>query len=103
MSRIVNDDFVKLFENYPFYSQENEKDPLIVAKLFDAYGSGTWYLTEYNPEDRLAFGYVAGLFEDEWGYVSVEELEAVKHSALGVPRIERDLYFTQAKFSEVVC
>lgn len=44
--------------NYPLYSQENEKDPLVVAKLFDAFGSATWYITEYSKESKIFFGYV---------------------------------------------
>ena len=58
------------------------KDKIVFAKLFNAYGSGTWYLTEYDPENQIAFGYVEGLVEDlfcdEWGYISIEELADLK-------------------------
>jgi hypothetical protein len=102
MKHIATPEFITLFEKYPLYSQENNKDQLIIAKLFDTFGSATWYLTEYNPTDNIAFGYVTGLIQDEWGYLSIEELEGINHDQLGVPRIERDLYFTQAVFSEVI-
>ena len=49
MSHLATPEFKKTFENYPFYSQENNSDPLVIAKLFDAYGSATWYITEYSP------------------------------------------------------
>lgn len=88
-----------MFENYPLYAQDGESDPLVVAKLFDAYGSGTWYLTEYNPAEQVAFGYVTGLAYDEWGYVSLKELEEIRHPFFKVNRIERDLYFVQRRFS----
>ncbi len=102
MKHIATPEFVALLENSPLYSQEGNSNPLIIVKLFDTFGSATWYLTEYNPVDKIAFGYVVGLANDEWGYVSIDELEEIKHASLGVPRIERDLYFTQAVFSQVV-
>jgi len=37
-------------------------------KFFHPMSSWTWYLTEYDPKERLAFGLVAG-FETEIGYV----------------------------------
>ncbi|MBF0264126.1 MAG: DUF2958 domain-containing protein [Gammaproteobacteria bacterium] len=102
MNRLINSEFIQLFENYPISSQENTSDPLVIAKLFDAFGSATWYLTEFNPINHIAFGYVTGLMEDEWGYVSLDELSEIELSNLGVPRIEQDLYFTQQRFSKLV-
>jgi hypothetical protein len=32
-------------------------------------------LSEYDPASKVAFGYVTGFYEDEWGTVSLEELE----------------------------
>ena len=66
-------------------------NPMVIVKLFDFAGSGTWYITEYDPEERIAFGYVTGLFEDEWGYISIDELTDITWN--GVPRIEIDRYF----------
>lgn len=100
MSHLATPEFKKLFENYPLYSQENKSDPLVIAKLFDAYGSATWYITEYNPAENTAFAYVTGLAHDEWGYVSLTELESIL-LAREVPRIERDLYFETVKFSKL--
>lgn len=100
MSHLATLEFKKLFENYPFYSQENNSDPIVVAKLFDAYGSATWYVTEYSQVENNAFAYVTGLAHDEWGYVSLTELESIM-LAPQVPRIERDMYFESVKFSEL--
>jgi len=102
MNRLINPEFIKLFEHYPLSSQEKQSDPLIIAKLFDAFGRATWYLTEFNPESHIAFGYVTGMMEDEWGYVPLDELSSIEVAALGVPRIERDLYFIQTQFSQLV-
>ena len=45
-------------------------------------------MTEYDPEERTAFGYVTGLAEDEWGYISIDELADLAFH--GVPMIEID-------------
>ena len=83
-------------------SQENVPDPIIIAKFFNPSGAGTWYATEYDPKQRLFFGYVSifGDWNDEWGSFSLEELESFRgHFGLG---IERDCYFTEQPFSKVV-
>ena len=83
-------------------SQENVRDPVIVAKFFNPSGAGTWYATEYDPNDKTFFGYVSifGDWNDEWGYFSLAELESyVGPWGLG---IERDLYWTEVKASTVI-
>ena len=96
--KIVTKEFEALFEDYPLYSQEEVEDPLIVAKLFDSCGSASWYLTEYDPVEKIAFCYVVGLQADEWGYTSLIELESIERP-FGLT-IERDLYFVQKRLSE---
>ena len=58
--------------------QENDPDPIIVAKFFNPQGAGTWYATEYDPEERIIFGYVSifGDHNDEWGTTALSELES---------------------------
>lgn len=83
-------------------SQEHNEDPLVVAKYFNPTGAGTWYATEYNPGEKLFFGYVSifGDNNDEWGYFSLEELESViGRFGLG---IERDLYCGEFPISNVL-
>jgi len=69
-------------------SSEEIKVPL---KLFNPCGSGTWYITEYDPERNEAYGYVTGLGYDELGYISITELESVK-LRFGL-KIERDMHW----------
>jgi hypothetical protein len=87
-------------------NQSESKNPIVVAKFFFPAGAATWWATEYDPEQKIFFGYVTGLGFDEWGYFSLEELE---NSEICVPvriqqgdkvtqckipvQIERDLYF----------
>lgn len=82
----------------PLYAQEQVKDPIVWAKFFTPDSSWTWYVTEYNPEDRLCFGLVDG-WEQEMGYFSVAELESVR-GPMGL-KVERDLYFRPCPLSKV--
>ena len=72
------------------YSTEDSEDPVAVLKFFTPDSSWTWYLTEYDPEQRLAFGLVIG-HERELGYFSFTELEVLR-GPKGLP-VERDLHF----------
>lgn len=78
-----------------------QENPLIIAKFFDPCGSATWYATEYEPETNICFGYVTGLFEDEWGSFSITELESIRIHPFGLP-IERDLYFKEIRFDDLM-
>ncbi len=87
------------------YSQENEKDPMVYCKFFDPTGSWTWYATEGEETDNndfLFFGYVIG-FDAELGYFTLSQLETAKKGLEGLQAlpIERDLYFTPCRLSEV--
>jgi len=87
----------KRLAKHPLYSQESKKDPTVYCKLFDAFGSATWYLTEFDGVDT-AFGYVTGLAEDEWGYVNIPELKSITFGT-NIPRIECDMWFEPTPFS----
>jgi hypothetical protein len=88
----------------PLYSQEGKKDPMVVCKFFDPTSSWTWYVIEggKQEDDYLFFGYVVGL-EAELGYFSLSELENCKQGLTGLRAlpIERDLFFTPCKLSQV--
>lgn len=82
-------------------SQQNIEDPIVITKFFNPTGAGTWYATEYNPTEKLFFGYVSifGDHCDEWGYFSLKELQEVKCLAgLG---IERDLHFQEQRINQL--
>ena len=81
----------------PLYSQESVADPLVLCKFFTPDSSWTWYAIEFDGED-VFFGWVVG-FEQELGYFSLAELEAVR-GPLGLP-IERDLHFAPLRLSAV--
>lgn len=86
--------------------QSNEENPLIIAKFFSPVGGATWYASEYDPETKIAFGYVKdlvpsenGMF-DEWGSFSIEELESVQ-LPFGL-KIERDIHFSEIRFNDLM-
>jgi hypothetical protein len=95
--KLITEEFEELFKDYPLYSQEHEKDPLVIAKLFDPCSAATWFLTEYDPVEKIAFGFVVGMAEDEFGYVSLTEMESIS-GPLGIG-IEQDVYFVQKRLS----
>ena len=76
-------------------------DPKVTAKWFSIIGDFRWYLTEYNPSTKEAFGFVTSSQcpEGELGYFDLGELENMKRGAL--PLVERDLYFTPCLLSEI--
>lgn len=58
-----------------------------------------WYMTEYDPETKQAFGLVKG-FCSELGYFSIEEFEQMNQRAR-VQVIERDITFQPCELAKV--
>ena len=91
--RLLTDEIRQQFRKYPLYSQESRGiNSTVIVKYFNPVGSGTWLITEAEEQedgDWLLCGYchISGW---EWGYVSVNELQALKLSS-GLT-VERDLY-----------
>ncbi|KAB2912881.1 MAG: DUF2958 domain-containing protein [Bacteroidetes bacterium] len=79
--------------------QREESDPIIVAKFFNPCGSQTWWAISYDPEYNICFGYVTGMFVDELGSFSIDEMEALR-LPFGL-RIERDIHFDECRLSDV--
>lgn len=97
MSNLIPDDLITTIPD--LYSTQDEKDPICHIKLFTPDANWTWYITELSLEDNdTCFGYVIGL-ENELGYFSLSEIEAVR-GHLRLP-VERDLGFTPTKLSAV--
>lgn len=83
-------------EQAPLKGTRQEQDFMPVVKLFNPCGSGTWILTELEPDSSLAFGLCdLGVGEPELGYVCLDELASIKLMA-GL-RIEQDLHWKPTK------
>ena len=81
----------------PLYATQHQDDPIAYLKFFTPDSSWTWYVTEYDPEQRLCFGLVQG-HERELGYFSLDELEEAR-GPMGLP-IERDRYWQPTPLSK---
>ena len=80
------------------YATENIEllDKVVICKFFNPCGVGTWYAIEGQEEDGdfIFFGLV-DLHEKEFGYFSLNELQAIK-LPFGLS-IERDIHFSSEK------
>jgi hypothetical protein len=93
------------------YAQEDVDDPIVYAVFFNPVRRQYWFATEFDPIDRIFFGYTSlhQDFCDEFGYFSLADLESAKvpvSVSFGsrvirseLP-IERDYYFTPKPLSE---
>ena len=75
------------------------KDKIIHLHFF--IGGCDWYIAEYDGED-LFFGFAilnGDLINAEWGYVSFNELKAIK--VAGLFEVDNDLYWEPKPASEI--
>ena len=84
----------------PFYSGEDValEDKIVYVKFFLADANWTWYVLEYDKESNSIFALVDG-FEQELGYVSIDELEQVR-GHLGL-YVERDISFKPIRYGDL--
>src|SRR3990172_8971022 len=82
------------------YSTESTRaeDKIIHMKFF--LGPATWYVAEYEPKERLFFGYadLGDPVNAEWGYIPFDELREL--NVHGV-EVDRNLYWKPKKFREL--
>jgi hypothetical protein len=100
--KLLTDEVLKAFQKQGKCDEKPANEVRVIAKFFNPCGAGTWYATEYNPEDKCFFGYVNLIGKDcaELGYFSLDELEGLKLPfGLG---IERDLHFGEHTLEEVM-
>jgi len=82
----------------PLYSQEHVEDPIIQVRFFTPDSNWTWYAFEYDPGQRLFFGWVCGM-EQEYGYFALSDLETAV-GPMGL-HIERDVHFRPTSLSTI--
>ncbi len=91
----------------PLYAQDGQgMDAIAYTRLFHAYGSGTWIISEFDGEDTC-FGW-AEIHPGcgELGYFSLKELESLEaringKTIHGLQAIERDIHFTPTPLSQI--
>jgi len=89
----------KLFSQYKLGN--DLKNQMVVAKIFNPYGNGTFYLLNSDPSDPDYIWAIVNLFEIEVGSVSRESLEMMKVPPFGL-NLERDIYFQPINASELL-
>ena len=98
---LMTKELEKAFERYPLYSQDGlMEEAEVVVKYFNPCGAGTWLITEGEKQengDWMFFGY-CHIYEWEWGYVTLSELESIK-LPFGLS-IEREQYGTGGKVKD---
>jgi len=92
----------ELVANLPaLYSTDGQGMKAVAhAKYFHPASQWTWFVTEYDPQERLCFGLVVG-FENELGTFSLEELESIGADGKTL-KIERDLHFEPKTLAEAL-
>lgn len=98
---------MKIAENHPLYSQDGKgKKAICVAKFFIA--NWTWYILEgcFVEGKFMMFGIVLNHMDDEYGYLTIEDLESVElkcRTPFGVLplTVERDLYFKPTQLEKI--
>ena len=96
MKLLTKELIAKLPELYATEDVELE-DKLILAKLFTPWSTWTWYVIEYDGEDRC-FGFVKG-HEAEFGYFSIKELSEIE-GPYGL-KVERDRHFKPTEVGDM--
>lgn len=88
----------QLFAQYPLGADLSEQK--VVAKIFNPYGRGTWYLINSDPNDPDYLWAIVDLFEVEVGSVSRMDLETIKVPPFRLG-LERDMSFEPKNAEEV--
>ena len=79
MCRLQTPQLEETLKDFPLYSQDGKEKDAVCRAIF-VLGSARWFILEGNREgdDTIMFGIVIGLIEDEYGYVSLNELSDIE-------------------------
>lgn len=89
----------KLQKQFPLGNDLDNQ--VVVCKIFNPYGKGTWYIINQDPEDTNYLWCIAVLDYVEVGSVSKADLEE-KYFFGGKLGFERDLYFPERNAGELL-
>lgn len=78
-NRLMTPQLEEALSGFPLYSQDDKGADAICIAVF-ALGAVRWFILEGEREgdDTILFGIVCGLMEDEYGYVSLNELADIE-------------------------
>ena len=100
MCRLMTTQLAEALEGYPLYSQDGKGKEAVCRAVF-ALGSVRWFILEGNREDDdvILFGIVIGLMEDEYGYISLNELSDVE--GLGKLQVRQQQDFNPVPLKQI--
>jgi len=80
MCRLMTPQLAETLKGFPLYSQDGKGKDAVCCAVF-AIGSVRWFILEgeVQEHDTILFGIVIGLIEDEYGYVSLNELSGLEY------------------------
>lgn len=95
MSKLIPDNLKEIMiHNAQEVQNDLGKDHEPVIKLHSRYGKAIWLLSELDQANGIAYGICdLGQGKPELSYVSIPDLESIKHARLKVPMIEMDREF----------
>ena len=78
-NRLMTPQLEEALNGFPLYSQDGKGKEAVCVAIF-ILGSARWFILEGETEDgdTILFGIVIGLLEDEYGYISLNELAEVE-------------------------
>ena len=79
MCRLMTPQLAETLKDFPLYSQDGKGKEAVCRAIF-ALGSIRWYILEGETDgkDTILFGIVIGMMEDEYGYISLNELSDIE-------------------------
>ena len=79
MCRLMTPQLEEALKGFPLYSL-NGKGKEAVCRVVFTIGSARWFILEGEAEenDTILFGIVIGLMEDEYSYISLNELSEIE-------------------------
>lgn len=89
----------QISKDYPLYSQDGKaEDAICIAKFF--IGNWTWYIMEgsFEDDDFIMYGIVVNGISNEYGYVSLKEMESVNVKGF---EVQRDLRFKESPLRDI--
>lgn len=89
----------QLFAQY--HKGNDLKNQKVVAKIFNPYGSGFWYIINSDPNDPDYLWAIVKIFDIEVGSVSRKELESIRVAPYRLP-LERDTSFEPVNAQELL-
>lgn len=106
MCRLMTPRLEEALKGYPLYSQDGRGKEAVCVAIF-ALGAIRWFILEGEVQDNdtVLFGIVVGLVEDEYGYVSLNELSDVTldltAQGLGKLQVRRQENFRPTKLKDL--